>query len=417
MQSSYEDRLADLQISYDELNGALVNAQDRFKAAADQLQTRQNAISGFLARKTQIESSVGAGKAAGAAPADSMTASDSLSGGTMAGGTMAPAAMAHANMEGPDDAVPEAGGTLSVLPGPAAPQPRTGKPQPGLLKTGTLKTETLKVGMLEGWWQRAGKLASALFAPAQASPSQLAAAYAQHPGLRALSEQTQRLNRMGDGETLLMAQTEAALKDDVGGLRALVRRAGLNLDTMTRQQAVGGPDIPLEQAHVDGVPEGPFGLAYLRAAAVLDQLNGLSKEVGHIPLSAPVDSVTFDRSSGFGSRIDPFTGQYAFHSGIDFAGPWGSRVAATAAGKVVFAGYNGGYGNMVEIDHGFGLHTRYGHLSAITVKVGAQVDKGATLGRVGSTGRSTGPHVHYEVWFDDKVRNPSNFIEAGRHVL
>jgi murein DD-endopeptidase MepM/ murein hydrolase activator NlpD len=92
-------------------------------------------------------------------------------------------------------------------------------------------------------------------------------------------------------------------------------------------------------------------------------------------------------------------------------------VHATAPGTVVFAGNRGGYGNMVEIDHGYGIHTRYGHLSAISVKVGTYLTKGAGLGRVGSTGRSTGPHVHYEVWYDDVVKNPNNFIEAGRHVL
>ena len=125
----------------------------------------------------------------------------------------------------------------------------------------------------------------------------------------------------------------------------------------------------------------------------------------------------FDRTSGFGARIDPFTGRYAFHPGIDFAGPWGSVVHATAPGTVVFAGNRGGYGNMVEIDHGYGIHTRYGHLSMISVRVGTRIAKGAALGRVGSTGRSTGPHVHYEVWYDDVVKNPNNFIEAGRHVL
>jgi murein DD-endopeptidase MepM/ murein hydrolase activator NlpD len=78
---------------------------------------------------------------------------------------------------------------------------------------------------------------------------------------------------------------------------------------------------------------------------------------------------------------------------------------------------HGGYGNMVEIDHGLGIHTRYGHLSAILVQVGAKISKGAPIGKLGSTGRSTGPHVHYEVWYDDVVRNPSKFIEAGRHVL
>ena len=113
---------------------------------------------------------------------------------------------------------------------------------------------------------------------------------------------------------------------------------------------------------------------------------------------------------------------------------------ATAPGKITFAGYRGGYGNMVEIDHGYGLHTRYGHLSQITVRKGATIDKGSNVGRVGSTGRSTGPHIHYEVlhdnvggvgstgrstaphvhyeiWHDNVVKNPNNFIEAGRNVL
>jgi murein DD-endopeptidase MepM/ murein hydrolase activator NlpD len=137
----------------------------------------------------------------------------------------------------------------------------------------------------------------------------------------------------------------------------------------------------------------------------------------HIPLTTPVSGSQFERTSGFGARIDPFTGRYSFHPGVDFAGPWGSLIESTAPGTVVFAGERGGYGNMVEIDHGFGIHTRYGHLSSILVQVGAKVAKGAPIGKLGSTGRSTGPHVHYEVWYDDVVRNPSTFIEAGRHVF
>ena len=109
---------------------------------------------------------------------------------------------------------------------------------------------------------------------------------------------------------------------------------------------------------------------------VLDQLNGLSAALDHVPLAMPVSAGSFDKSSGFGARIDPFTGRYAFHPGIDFAGPWGSVVHATAPGTVVFAGNRGGYGNMVEIDHGYGIHTRYGHLSAISVRVGTRSGQG-----------------------------------------
>ena len=129
---------------------------------------------------------------------------------------------------------------------------------------------------------------------------------------------------------------------------------------------MGGPEIPLDQVRIEGISDPDFTHAYLSAAAVLDQLNGLSAAMDHVPLAMPVSAASFDRSSGFGARVDPFTGRYAFHPGIDFAGPWGSVVHATAPGTVVFAGNRGGYGNMVEIDHGYGIHTRYGHLSAIT---------------------------------------------------
>jgi murein DD-endopeptidase MepM/ murein hydrolase activator NlpD len=239
--------------------------------------------------------------------------------------------------------------------------------------------------------------------------------------LKALDVQTQRVAALGGNETQLMAQTETALDSDVGLLRAAVKRTGINPDQFLRKveavDGVGGPEIPLDQVHVEGIPDRNFDTAYLQAGAVLDELNTLSSEMGHIPLAVPVAGAEFDRSSGFGARIDPFTGHYAFHPGVDFAGPWGAPVSATAPGTVVFAGNRGGYGNMVEIDHGFGIHTRYGHLSKITVAVGSKVNKGSVVGRMGSTGRSTGPHVHYEVWYDDVVRNPSNFIEAGRHVL
>jgi murein DD-endopeptidase MepM/ murein hydrolase activator NlpD len=247
------------------------------------------------------------------------------------------------------------------------------------------------------------------------------ASYVQHPALRALDQQTDRVTVIGRSETQLMAKTEGSLLQGVDDLRNVMRRTGINPDSFARKiaanEGVGGPDIPLDQVRIEGISDAKFTQAYLGAAAVLDQLNGLSAAMSHVPLSMPVPTASFDKSSGFGARVDPFTGRYAFHPGIDFAGPWGSVVHATAPGVVVFAGNRGGYGNMVEIDHGYGIHTRYGHLSMISVRVGSRIAKGATLGRVGSTGRSTGPHVHYEVWYDDVVKNPNNFIEAGRHVL
>ncbi len=205
----------------------------------------------------------------------------------------------------------------------------------------------------------------------------------------------------------------------VGTIRAVLHNTGIDADQFAQKyeaaHGMGGPDVPLQSVHIEGISDVAFQNAYLKASAVLDQMDELLGAMRHVPLTTPV-SGQFERTSGFGARVDPFTGRYAFHPGMDFAGPWGDR-HSTAPGVVIWAGPRGGYGNMVEIDHGFGIRTRYGHLSSILVQVGARVPKGSPIGKLGSTGRSTGPHVHYEVWYDDVVRNPSKFIEAGRHVL
>jgi murein DD-endopeptidase MepM/ murein hydrolase activator NlpD len=145
----------------------------------------------------------------------------------------------------------------------------------------------------------------------------------------------------------------------------------------------------------------------------LDDLQELSQIVSNLPLDKPIAG---DDQSPFGHRIDPFTGHLAFHSGLDIAGPYGGKVHSTADGVVVAAGWNGSYGNAVDIDHGFGIVTRYGHLSAILVHVGDHVHHGSVIGEEGSTGRSTGPHVHYEVRYNDQPMNPKNFIGAGNEI-
>jgi murein DD-endopeptidase MepM/ murein hydrolase activator NlpD len=118
-------------------------------------------------------------------------------------------------------------------------------------------------------------------------------------------------------------------------------------------------------------------------------------------------------SSGFGVRTDPFLGRPAMHTGLDFRASTGDPVRATANGRVVSAGWAGGYGRMVEIDHGNGLSTRYGHMSRINVKVGQQIHIGQIVGEVGSTGRSTGPHLHYETRIDGEAVDPQRFLRAG----
>jgi murein DD-endopeptidase MepM/ murein hydrolase activator NlpD len=403
MQSAYENRVADLQMSYDELNGALVSAEDRFKATADELQTKQGTIMKFLDRKRQVDATLAGlantgvrtgadtGAAEPADAADAGTPSDGIEGGPP------PAGAAPIDAAGTSE--------LSVLPQPPAPQPRTAKPT---------KASFLDIG------GAVGHLAGLLFgAPREAPPASLA--FAQHPALRVLADQTVRVAKIGLIETQLMARTQTEVAEGVANIQNVIRYTGINPDDYTRRlsavEGVGGPEWPLQSVHIDGIADGAFSNAFLRASAVLDQMNTLLSAMRHIPLTTPVWGSQFERTSGFGARIDPFTGRYSFHPGVDFAGPWGSTIAATAPGTVVFAGDRGGYGNMVEIDHGFGIHTRYGHMSSILVRVGSKVAKGSPIGRLGSTGRSTGPHVHYEVWYDDVVRNPSTFIEAGRHVF
>jgi murein DD-endopeptidase MepM/ murein hydrolase activator NlpD len=115
-------------------------------------------------------------------------------------------------------------------------------------------------------------------------------------------------------------------------------------------------------------------------------------------------------SAAFGNRIDPFTGQPDFHPGLDISTPRGTKIVAPADGVVVFCGQKNGYGNALVIDHGYGLVTRYGHLDGFEARPGQRVRRGDVIGFVGNTGRSTAPHLHYEVWVNDQARNPIQYI-------
>jgi murein DD-endopeptidase MepM/ murein hydrolase activator NlpD len=394
MQSAYENRVADLQLSYDEVNGALVSAEDKFKATADELEAKQSTIIRFLDRKKLVDATLSKSAAAPAAPDDGATIdngapSDSLD----------PTAPPSHSVSG------DGSSDLTVSPQPVKPQPRAAKPtHAGLLDFGGA----------------VGRIAGALFGKHQAqeiAPETVA----RHPVLRRLAAQTDRVRRLGTTETALMARTQGEVSEGVRNIQAVLRHTGINPDQFAQRiagsEGVGGPEIPLSSVHIEGIADAAFQEAYLRASAVLEQMTQLLTGMRHVPLITPVSGPQFERTSGFGARVDPFTGRYAFHPGLDFAGPTGAVVRATAPGRVMWAGARGTYGKLVEINHGYGIHTRYAHLSSVTVQVGAWVAEGTPIGKLGSTGRSTGPHVHYEVWYDDVVRNPRKFIEAGRNVL
>jgi murein DD-endopeptidase MepM/ murein hydrolase activator NlpD len=202
---------------------------------------------------------------------------------------------------------------------------------------------------------------------------------------------------------------------DARARRAEAAMRKLNLDprAMSRQtqtlQAMGGPFEALTGADGDIDPRFErLGLSLARMAVLERALNGIPQVV-----PATVESIT----SGFGYRRDPFNGRSAMHSGIDFKGATGSPIFAAADGRVTHAGWKSGYGKAVEITHGNGMMTRYAHLSRIDARVGQQVDAGATIGGLGSTGRSTGPHLHFEVRINDRAVNPRPFLEAAPDVL
>lgn len=147
----------------------------------------------------------------------------------------------------------------------------------------------------------------------------------------------------------------------------------------------------------------------------IERLSALQRLARTLPLASPLDH--FELTSAYGKRRDPFTKGWAFHAGLDFSAASGSKVLATAPGRVVHARPAGPYGNMVEIDHGMGVVTRYGHLKSIGVAPGDEVQFRQEIGVIGNTGRSTALHLHYEVRIDDVAYDPARFLDAGRLLV
>lgn len=183
--------------------------------------------------------------------------------------------------------------------------------------------------------------------------------------------------------------------------------AGLPVDGDFGKSDAGGPLIPLDSSMT-------FDSKVRELDEALDALDRLKTEARRLPLAnpAPGRSVT----SPFGVRPDPLLGTAALHSGMDFRAPTGMPAKVTAPGVVVKAGWNGGYGRMVEVDHGNGFATRYGHLSKIDVIVGKRLNAGDVIGKTGSSGRSTGPHLHYEIRHHGEAIDPLRFLRVGKKV-
>ncbi len=228
----------------------------------------------------------------------------------------------------------------------------------------------------------------------------------------------QRIQATRMDQERLIDAAETFAKSRAERLRLAMRMAGLDAGNYTgRGVSLGGPLIeardPRALAAVLDVDE-EFATRIHRAATDMSDMRSLNAAAQKLPFFRPTSNPAM--SSSYGVRFDPFTRRPAFHSGLDFPGAFYTPIMSTAPGVVSFTGVRSGYGNTIEIDHGGGFKTRYAHLQAISVRVGERVAIGQRVGAMGSTGRSTGPHLHYEVWANGRAQNPNRFLKAGEYV-
>ncbi|HJR21662.1 MAG TPA: peptidoglycan DD-metalloendopeptidase family protein [Dongiaceae bacterium] len=229
----------------------------------------------------------------------------------------------------------------------------------------------------------------------------------------------QELASLQESQANFVANLAGCARGNIDMMEKTVAMTGLDvnklLQAVSDESGEGGPFIPAPTA-----ASGDEGEQRLLAsvATLGDQVARWEKLqfiLRSLPLTAPIDSYYI--SSSYGTRRDPFNGARALHEGVDMVSKLRSEVLATAPGTVKFAGWKGGYGRVVEIDHGLGIVTRYAHLHAINVKVGDVVDYRQEIGKLGSSGRSSGPHVHFEVRYNGRPLDPMAFLKAGRYVF
>jgi len=217
------------------------------------------------------------------------------------------------------------------------------------------------------------------------------------------------LDKIEQRQAATLTDLEERVDTRVRRIRSVLADLGVDVANKPAEAAAGGPFVPLKPPQSGAAA---FERQLYRINVARAQINRYSQTLVTVPVRKPVIGEV-DMSSPFGMRVDPFLGRPAIHTGIDLRGDIGEPVRATATGHVSIAGREGGYGNMVEINHGNGLATRYGHLSAIDVKIGQLVRIGEVIGRIGSTGRSTGPHLHYETRVNGEAVDPQKFLRAG----
>ena len=364
-QYAYEDRIASLRADVDRLASRALLDQDGVEARVDELATRQAELESRQSLVTAL--------------------ADTLQAGGIA---TAPKAPLRPRLIRPDEPI-RASGITSFA--PIMPTKPTPAPDSPILRGADAN---------------------------QNAPWRSGEVVAQPPVQRvdaALTRLDRAIANTSGAQLAALKEMDETLAESQKRLRGALSETGLDTDRMATQSSiaksaggVGGPFVPFKIDATAGPFEATLSALQPRIAAVM-RLRGLADQ---LPLAKPMAG-DVDFTSNYGYRVDPFTRGPAMHTGVDFRAESGSPIRATAPGKVITAEYSGGYGNMVEIEHANGITTRYAHMSAILASVGQSVTTGTVVGRVGSTGRSTGPHLHYETRINEEPVDPTRFLRAG----
>lgn len=393
MQYAYEDRLAALRLRLDQVTSRQFVDQDGVEGKVQSLVMRQAQLETRAAVVALlVERTVAKDPSAPRGPDPRQTANASL----------APKTIPTPGMKNPSFATEEPPMALSFKPHPEGMDLRLGHDDDdGGVGSPPRKDQP--------------SLKSSSLSPPVTSPSLAQAADPDLPMPARLNSLAIALDRVEREQATRLSRIVKPALEAAGRLRRAFDVAGLPIErflakatTKQSNSAVGGPFVAVDPRNESSV----FERELATAQNAVTMLDGLRHALPSVPLRKPLAG-ELQMTSTFGYRTDPFLGRPALHSGVDFREEYGEPARATAAGVVTVAGPNGGYGNMVEIDHGGGLATRYAHLSAINVTPGQQVAPGAIVGRVGSTGRSTGPHLHYEVHIDGEAVDPLRFLRAA----
>ena len=361
-QYAYEDRIASLRADIDRLASRALLDQDGVEARVDELATRQAELESRQSLVTAL--------------------ADTLQTGSIVRGTKVPL---RPRMLKPEEPVRASGVTSFAPIMPTKPMPAPEAPA------------------LRGAEQNA----SVPWQSGEAQPEQPAQRVA-----TALTKLDREMAATSGAQLAALQDMDESLAETQKTIRGALAETGLDTDRLSVSNPVaggtGGPFVPFKIDASAGPFEARLSALQPRIASVFK----LRSLVEQLPLARPMAGAV-DFTSNYGYRVDPFTRGPAMHTGVDFRAEHGTQILSTAPGKVVTAEYTGGYGNMVEIEHSNGISTRYAHMSAILVSTGQSVTAGTIVGRVGTTGRSTGPHLHYETRVNEEPMDPTRFLRAG----